>query len=486
MEKRIKILHVFTIIAIIIFCMAQCWWLYTRYDYTLNNYKEELYHRVLEVMQEELEMRRGSQNRNDIGIVTNSQIQANNSRQHNSLTWVFDVYVTKGDEYTIRDSSDSKRIISLYEENKPAGIKKYRFSVEEREKERDAYKALERFCIDEKYPFSTDELVSLLNKNDIYATSLIKERRDTMVWNPELIPHLDILKPGMDVIYPYDIFEGELVRMSFNIGVSPIIKEMSGTLIIAILLSIMLLSCLIAQIMTIRRQHKIEALRKDFIHTMVHELKRPISTLKLCVSFMRNDKLMKDRESKEIVISDSYNELNNLSSYFSKLRDLAFDDAVEIPLNSTSFSLEEVVKECIDKLNIPGDKKLDIRISAERDISVAADRMHITNIISNLLENAVKYSGQKVNIEIGYEDNGEMIKIMVKDNGIGIPKSDIKYIFDKFYRSHAASHRCNPGLGLGLTYVKLLVNAHNGTINVKSEEGRGSVFIIKLPRNTQI
>lgn len=380
---------------------------------------------MLEVMQEELEMRRGLQNRNDIGIVTNSQIQANNSRQHNSLTWVFDVYVAKGDEYTIRDSSDSKKIISLYEENKPAGIKKYRFSVEECEKERDAYKALDRFCIDEKYPFSTDELAGLLNKNDIYATSLIKERRDTMVWNPELIPHLDILNPGMDVIYPYDIFEGELVRMTFNIGVSPIIKEMSGTLIIAILLSIMLVSCLIAQIITIRRQRKIETLRKDFIHTMVHELKRPISTLKMCVSFMRNDKLMQDRESRETVISDSYNELNNLSSYFSKLRDLAFDDAVEIPLNITSFSLEEVVKECIDKLNIPGDKKLDIRISAERDIYVTADRMHITNIISNLLENAVKYSGQKVNIEIGYEDNGEIINIMVKDNGIGIPKSDI-------------------------------------------------------------
>lgn len=235
--------------------------------------------------------------------------------------------------------------------------------------------------------------------------------------------------------------------------------------------------------MTIRRQYKIEALRKDFIHTMVHELKRPISTLKMCVSFMRNDKLMQDRESREAVISDSYNELNNLSSYFSKLRDLTFDDVVEIPLNMTSFNLEGVIKECIAKLNIPGDKKVNIRIIAKHDISITADRMHITNVISNLLENAIKYSNLKVDVEIEYKYDSNMISIKIKDNGIGIPKSDLKYIFDKFYRGHLTSDCCNPGLGLGLTYVKLLVSAHNGTICVNSKEGDGSVFIIKLPRN---
>lgn len=304
-----------------------------------------------------------------------------------------------------------------------------------------------------------------------------------MVWNPELVLHLNTLKPVIEITYPYDIFEGELVQMTFDIGISPIIKEMSGTLVLTLLLSIMLVSCLVAQIMTIRRQYKIEALRKDFIHTMVHELKRPISTLKMCVSFMRNDKLMQDRESRETVISDSYNELNNLSSYFSKLRDLTFDDAVKIPLNMTSFNLEGVIKECIAKLNIPGDKKVNIRIIAKHDISVTADRMHITNVISNLLENAVKYSDLKVDVEIEYKYDSDMISIKIKDNGIGIPKSDLKYIFDKFYRGHPTSGCCNLGLGLGLTYVKLLVSAHNGTICVNSKEGDGSVFIIKLPRN---
>lgn len=127
---------------------------------------------------------------------------------------------------------------------------------------------------------------------------------------------LEHFKPNMTVIYPYDIFEGEVVRMNFDIGMSPIMKRMSGTMVLSLFISIMLISCLVFQIKTIRSQRKIEVLRKDYIQTMVHELKRPISTLKMCVSFMRNDILMADSQSRAEVISDSYNELDNLSSYF--------------------------------------------------------------------------------------------------------------------------------------------------------------------------
>ena len=97
---------------------------------------------------------------------------------------------------------------------------------------------------------------------------------------------------------------------------------MMNLLFLSIVLSVFLISCLVAQIATIQKQRKVEELRQDFIHTMIHELKRPISTLKMCISFMRNDKLMEDKESKEAVLTNSHHKLNNLSSYFSKLRDL--------------------------------------------------------------------------------------------------------------------------------------------------------------------
>lgn len=402
MEKKIKILHVCTIIAIIIFCITQCWWLYTRYDYIWQNYNEELYQSILGIMQEDFENRRISGERNNIDFVTKSSIKVDNTKMQYTINLFFDVYVIDGSKYGDKDSTYSDRILNLYKKYKPEGIKKYEFSIRNCENEREAYVGLERFQVDEICPFSIKKLEDLLMKAGLKTTSIITEKVDSMVWKPKQFSHLNILKPNMTVIYPYDIFEGEVVRMNFDIGMSPIMKRMSGTMVLSLFISIMLISCLVFQIKTIRSQRKIEVLRKDYIQTMVHELKRPISTLKMCVSFMRNDILMADSQSRAEVISDSYNELDNLSSYFSKLRDLTFDDINEIPLNKSSFSLDEVINDCVKKLNIPGSKKIEIKIISERDIVLYADRMHITNIISNLLENAVKYSAENGLIKISY------------------------------------------------------------------------------------
>lgn len=485
MEKKIKILHVCTIIAIIIFCITQCWWLYTRYDYIWQNYNEELYQSILGIMQEDFENRRISGERNNIDFVTKSSIKVDNTKMQYTINLFFDVYVIDGSKYGDKDSTYSDRILNLYKKYKPEGIKKYEFSIRNCENEREAYVGLERFQVDEICPFSIKKLEDLLMKAGLKTTSIITEKVDSMVWKPKQFSHLNILKPNMTVIYPYDIFEGEVVRMNFDIGMSPIMKRMSGTMVLSLFISIMLISCLVFQIKTIRSQRKIEVLRKDYIQTMVHELKRPISTLKMCVSFMRNDILMADSQSRAEVISDSYNELDNLSSYFSKLRDLTFDDINEIPLNKSSFSLDEVINDCVKKLNIPGSKKIEIKIISERDIVLYADRMHITNIISNLLENAVKYSAENVKISYGQTKKGS-VTISIKDNGCGISKYDQKFIFDKFYRSREVIDNHIPGMGLGLAYVELLVKAHDGKVSVNSEEGKGAEFTITLPQDESI
>jgi len=298
----------------------------------------------------------------------------------------------------------------------------------------------------------------------------------------------------MEVSYPYDIFEGQQVIVTTAISISPVIRRMAYTLLITMLLSVFLIFCLVYQILTIRKQRHIEAIRQEFLHTMIHELKRPIATLKMCVSFMGNERMMQDEEGKQRILSSSHNELDNLTSYFSKLRDITLSDAAEIPLMKTRFSLRCLIEECIGKQNIPSGKEVKMEIVAVGDVEAWADRMHIGNVICNLLENAIKYSLEAVTIRIDYRlrEDG-MLQITVADNGIGIAKVDQRHVFDKFYRSETAKatgrramsgneDKAIPGIGLGLSYVKLLVEAHGGTISFESTEDVGTTFTILIPQ----
>jgi len=192
---------------------------------------------------------------------------------------------------------------------------------------------------------------------------------------------------------------------------------------------------------------------------------------------------MQDAESKQRILSSSHHELDNLTSYFSKLRDITLSDATEIPLVKSDFSLRELIEECIGKQNSPTGKELKMEIVGDDDLKIRADRIHLANIICNLLENAIKYSHEAVTIRIDYQQRTDgLLQITVADNGIGIAKADQRYVFDKFYRSETAKDKAIPGIGLGLSYVKLLVEAHGGTITFESTEGQGTTFTIIIPQ----
>ena len=198
---------------------------------------------------------------------------------------------------------------------------------------------------------------------------------------------------------------------------------------------------------------------------------------------MGNERMMQDMESKQKILNSSHNELDNLTSYFSKLRDITFSDSTEIPLVKSRFALRGLMEECIGKQNVPSDKDVKMEIVAGDDLEIRADRMHLANIVCNLLENAIKYSREAVTIRIDYRMREDgMVQICVADNGIGIAKADQRYVFDKFYRSESAKDKAIPGIGLGLSYVKLLVEAHGGNISFDSTEGEGTTFTIVIPQ----
>ena len=493
MERRIKFIYGLTICAIATFSIVQGYWLYSRYRLSLEEYKSELYSTIIACAEEEMAIRntlphppRFYGNR----LRKTSEIKGDNVVE----TWRYEVFALDTLQYVPKGTDAHTYLLdyiaSLHDSipaELPKGLEYFVFTCDSKGHEdmgtSQLVEALNRFTVDHQHPFQKERLDSILQSRDIAAQSVTTTKADTMIWQPSMQTKGSIWQPVMQVSYPYDIFEGQEVVVTTAICISPVIRKMAYTLLITILLSFFLIFCLVYQILTIRKQRHIEAIRQEFLHTMIHELKRPISTLKMCVSFMGNERMMQDMESKQKILSSSYNELDNLTSYFSKLRDITFCDSTEIPLVKSRFSLRSLIEECIGKQNIPSGKEVRIEIVAEDDLEIRADRMHLANIICNLLENAIKYSREAVTIRIDYRMREDgMVQITVADNGIGIAKADQRYVFDKFYRSESAKDKAIPGIGLGLSYVKLLVEAHGGSISLDSTEGEGTTFTIVIPQ----
>ena len=493
MERRIKFIYGLTICAIVAYSIVQGYWLYSRYRLSLEEYKSELYSTIIACAEEEMAIRNmlphpprfyGNRLKKILEIRGNDAVE----------TWRYEVFALDTLHY-IPKGTDAQTylldyIAGLHDSlptELPEGLEYFVFTCDSKDREdmgtSQLVEALNRFTVDHQHPFQKERLDSILRSRGIAAQSVTTTKADTMVWQPSMQADGSIWQPVMQVSYPYDIFEGQEVVVTTAISISPVIRRMAYTLLMTVLLSVFLIFCLVYQILTIRKQRHIETIRQEFLHTMIHELKRPISTLKMCVSFMGNERMMKDGESKERILASSHHELDNLTSYFSKLRDITLSDAAEIPLVRSRFSLRSLIEECIGKQNIPSGKEVKMDIVVVNDVEAWADRMHIGNIICNLLENAIKYSRESVTVSIDYQQRTDgLLQISVADNGIGIAKADQRYVFDKFYRSERAKDQAIPGIGLGLSYVKLLVEAHGGTITLESTEGQGTTFTIIIPQ----
>ena len=343
-----------------------------------------------------------------------------------------------------------------------------------------AWNAMRNFDNEIQSPFTTEGIDSILRKGKLNA-EITLVLQDSVTWEPVAIRHSSVVSPRFKVITPYSELEKKAVVIECEIPSSEILSSMGWTLALAVVLSLFLILCLVWQINTIVRLTRLDKMRNSFITTMIHELKRPISTLKMCVSGIDNDKLMEDAQLRHELTGETRKALDNLSAYFSKLRDITFNNVDQIPLNVTSINLFELVDSVITSIQLPSSKNVVFENNVPGKLEVSADRSHLMNILTNLIENAVKYSGEDVMIKIYAEAISEGIKILVEDNGNGIASTDQSKIFNRFYRGKASTTDI-PGMGLGLAYVKLLTDAHGGEISVESTEGVGSSFSIKLPQ----
>lgn len=496
MEKRIKALYIITIIAILLFLGMQFYWLYGRYEFSLKDYERNLADRIVHCVDEYNEIRNQSNassldytkspDSSEIIMPTFSLSQhygdtVKTTRKITILTYKYSAYELLGIEPgTPLTPKIKEKTIELAYALKTQPVDSVVYDASGARDENESWAAAKSIQIERKCPFTAEGVDSILNKADIRA-QITLSKADSMVWNSTVEYHKSALRPNLTVTVPYTQLEGQTVTIVCAISPLDVLPGMWQTLIISAVISTLLIMCLVLQFTTVLKLSRLDKMRNSFITTMIHELKRPISTLKMCVSGLDNERMMANPEIKKEMLTETRTALDSLSAYFSMLRDITFNDVEQIPLNIQSVNLHDLFDSVSSAIVIPADKSVVVNNGIDRAVEVSVDRSHFYNILNNLVENAVKYSGTFVEISATASESNDSVELHVCDTGNGIASGDLKHIFKRFYRGRSSVAE-QPGIGLGLAYVKLLIDAHGGDISVKSKEGEGTCFTIILPQ----
>jgi len=233
----------------------------------------------------------------------------------------------------------------------------------------------------------------------------------------------------------------------------------------------------------ILKQKKISEMKNDFINNITHEFKTPISTISLSTEVLLSPNIASEPERLKNYARIIKEENNRLKNQVDKVLQLATLEKSTLKLENENINLHKLIESSIKSFGlILREKNGEISSFLNAtDYTILGDNIHITNTIHNLIDNAIKYSSTEPEITIATSSYNGFIEISVKDNGIGIPKEAQKHIFDKFYRTPTGNIHDIKGFGLGLNYVKTIVEAYSGSVKLISKENEGSTFVIKLP-----
>ena len=260
-----------------------------------------------------------------------------------------------------------------------------------------------------------------------------------------------------------------------------ILSQMFGIIITVFLLMVAFSLAFWYLFRTVSRLRTIEEMKDDFVSNMTHELKTPIA-----IAYSANDALLNydtsndpDKKTKYLTIANK--QLKRLGELVENILAMSMERRKTMKLRPEDIQLREITEEIAAAQRMRGDKDITINVNVADNIVVEADKTHLANVLNNLIDNAIKYSDDCVEISISGDNN----EVSVRDNGIGIPSKSIPYLFNKFYRVPHGNRQDVRGYGIGLYYVKSILDKMGWGIKVNSVEGKGSVFTIKFSKDEQ-
>ena len=262
-----------------------------------------------------------------------------------------------------------------------------------------------------------------------------------------------------------------------------VLNDMRWMIVGAVFFTLMIITAFYITVNALLRQKKLSEIKNDFINNMTHEFKTPLATISLAVDALRNDKVAQDREKMNYFSSIIKEENKRMNKHVETILQAAVMDRQELTLNKVPLHVHNLIHEIMDNYKLQLEEKVaraELSLDARFDF-VEADQVHFRNLISNLVDNAVKYSKDNLLIKIATYNTNKFIGIRIEDNGIGMSKETVRRIFEKFYRAHTGNLHNVKGFGLGLSYVKTVVDAHDGKIKVDSVLGKGSAFTLEIP-----
>ena len=308
---------------------------------------------------------------------------------------------------------------------------------------------------------------------------------------------VEVVNSNDSVICGNPKFNGESGLDSFSFNINPdegiyykaymtpltrhILSQMFGIIITVFLLMVAFSLAFWYLFRTVSRLRTIEEMKDDFVSNMTHELKTPIA-----IAYSANDALLNydttndpDKKTKYLTIANK--QLKRLGELVENILAMSMERRKTMKLRPEDIQLREFVEEIAAAQRMRGDKDITINVNIPENTTIEADRAHLANVLNNLIDNAIKYSGDSVEITV----TGDSHDLSVRDNGIGIPSKSIPYLFNKFYRVPHGNRQDVRGYGIGLYYVKSILDKMGWDIDAKSTEGEGSVFTIKFSKDEQ-
>lgn len=320
-----------------------------------------------------------------------------------------------------------------------------------------------------------------------FFVCIVNPKRDEQILQiskQQILPSLGIIKSEVIPIRT-DLSQG--VQLVLLNPYWTIFERMGLLMIATAIMMIMVITCIIYQIKIIIRQDKIAKVREDFSYAMIHDMKTPLSSILACTSLLHSGKMDNLPELKEkyfCIVEDEGGHLLNLAN---KVLTLSKLESHKLEIARTVFPLEPMIADLIEKFTVKSAKPVHFTTHLQAK-EVCADEEYLKEALSNLIDNAIKYSEESVEIDISSLSNSTHTLIKVHDNGIGISEKDRKHIFEKFERASAFKRsRLGKvaGFGLGLNYVYQVMDAHEGSVTVNSVEKEFSEFILYIPIKTE-